>query len=828
MEIATKNNDSDNYAPRVEVQCYDNVHEKSRNEEQYVTHNTDEHLYRREHEEDIDANLSCDSFIDSEHEISNESDDSSSNSTDKDVDDDRPLLNVNMASLAIPVTFKNHISVKEELLKVIAVSMRHRLTYEATLAIMKCIDSQLVHRELPTTKKAFWAAFSRNESIVTRHMYCRKCKGYVGKENEPLQQCPCKACGPEQEKNWLSYFIQSSLVSQLQKLLAIPGIADSLRYRFTRSKEYPDAIEDIYDGEEYKKKTLPGAFLDNEYNFSLILNTDGCKVANSSNASAWPILLEIIELPPHARKRYMLLAGVWVDDQHPILNTLLQPIITELQVLSEEGVTWKPDGITPLISKFTTLICSVDSIARPALLRMTQFNGKYGCTFCYATGRSLPGKGGCRTYPVEENAPDRTDDEIRTHMHQAFEAESKVFGVKGPSVLMLLPEFDLSAGVVNESMHSVYLGVTKQVTEMILLGKADSPWYVGSPKECALIDERLMKIRPPNRISRKPRPVATIKQWKTSEWRNWLLYYCLPCLEGVAKKQYHDHLALLSRAIFTLNKESINSEELNEARLLLKNFVHDFQKLFGIENMTFNIHLLTHLTNTVQNWGPLWSHNAFPFESWNKRIIDAVTSAKSRPLQIVTRFLMARFIDGAIYDPEVGQETREFINSILHGNKQMLERDNNASLPPVRFHGLGKETIRRPHDWESRLLRKAGYDCQNLRLFNRANINGNEYRCRGENEKTRFCNEFVYCNSSGFGEIIEIVHFYCDTAHICGLFVQRLRDIGRAFHAQHIRNVVETEKVLFIRVDDIKGPSLKIQTPNGLRCIRLSNSWETD
>ena len=99
----------------------------------------------------------------------------------------------------------------------------------------------------------------------------------------------------------------------------------------------------------------------------------------------------------------MLFAGAWVDE-HRILNTLLQPIITELQVLSEEGVTWKSDGITPVISKFTTLICSADSIARPALLRMTQFNGKYGCTFCYAPGRSLPGKGGCQTYPVEENA----------------------------------------------------------------------------------------------------------------------------------------------------------------------------------------------------------------------------------------------------------------------------------------------------------------------------------------------------------------------------------------------------------------------------------------
>ena len=187
METATKNNDTDNYAPRVEVQCYDNVHNKSRNKEHDVTHNTNEHLYRSEHEEDIDVNLSCDSFIDSKHEISSEPDDSSSSSTDEDVDDDRPFLNVSMASLVFPVTFKNHVTAKKELLKVIVVSMRHCLTYEATLAIMKCIDSKLVHRELPTTKKTFWAALSRNESIVTRHMYRRRCKGYVGKENEPLQ-----------------------------------------------------------------------------------------------------------------------------------------------------------------------------------------------------------------------------------------------------------------------------------------------------------------------------------------------------------------------------------------------------------------------------------------------------------------------------------------------------------------------------------------------------------------------------------------------------------------------------------------------------------------
>ena len=139
-------------------------------------------------------------------------------------------------------------------------------------------------------------------------------------------------------------------------------------------------------------------------------------MATSSNASAWPVLLEMIVLPPHARKRHTLLAGVWVDDKHPILNVLLRPIITELQYLFEDGITWKPDGIIPVTSKLITLIFSIDSITRPTLLRMTQFKGQYGCTFCYATGRSLPGKGGCRVYPVKDHASDRTDDEICTHM----------------------------------------------------------------------------------------------------------------------------------------------------------------------------------------------------------------------------------------------------------------------------------------------------------------------------------------------------------------------------------------------------------------------------
>ena len=35
------------------------------------------------------------------------------------------------------------------------------------------------------------------------------------------------------------------------------------------------------------------------------------------------------------------------------------------------------------------------------------------------------------------------------------------------------------------------------------------------------------------------------------------------------------------------------------------------------KNVTMNVHLVSHLADCVQNWGPLWSYTCFVFESMN-------------------------------------------------------------------------------------------------------------------------------------------------------------------------------------------------------------------
>ena len=67
--------------------------------------------------------------------------------------------------------------------------------------------------------------------------------------------------------------------------------------RFERETT-PGCVADVYDGEEYKKH---GDFLAEPGNVSLLLNTDGVKMFNSSVVDLWPIWLVVNELPPHER-----------------------------------------------------------------------------------------------------------------------------------------------------------------------------------------------------------------------------------------------------------------------------------------------------------------------------------------------------------------------------------------------------------------------------------------------------------------------------------------------------------------------------------------------
>src|SRR5207249_4522574 len=139
-------------------------------------------------------------------------------------------------------------------------------------------------------------------------------------------------------------------------------------------------------------------------------------------------------------------------------------------------------------------------------------------------------------------------------------------------------------------------------------------------------------------FTRLPRSVRTRRFWKASEWKHWLLFYCIPCLSGLIPDRYLAHYSNIVNATYILLKQEISEVDLTQAEAMLTNFNHQTQTLYGYACMTFNVHQILHFAKSVKKLGPTLSHSGFPFEGNMGKLPNMVTAAKGAPKQIVNRY----------------------------------------------------------------------------------------------------------------------------------------------------------------------------------------------
>ncbi|XP_075534347.1 uncharacterized protein LOC142568171 [Dermacentor variabilis] len=389
---------------------------------------------------------------------------------------------------------------------------------------------------------------------------------------------------------------------------------------------------------------------------TIVINTDGSPLYKSSNSSIWPIQFIVNELPPRERLQHVGLGGLWYGTRHPDMLLFLDKFVDMVRRIGT--LTWEHASGT-VTSAVHVICCSVDSPARALVCNQLQFNGHFGCQWCLACGQH---EQGAFRYVDTEPAQERVSLGVLKDMKRAMELQIPVNGLKGLSPLVNLPEFDLVHGQAVEYMHCILLGVTRRIADLWFdPSNSQEAFYLGSPSLVAKVDARLTTICPPDLITRLPRSLRERAFWKAAEWRNWLLYYSLPCCLGVLHSRYWSHFALLVEAIFTLLTEELSPGDLTHAypncrrvsstklyqssqgpRNLLQRFVGRTAGLYGVKSLTFNVHLLQHITSSVKNLGPLWSHSAFVFEGGNGTLLKHVTAAKGVPSQIIERIAMSQ------------------------------------------------------------------------------------------------------------------------------------------------------------------------------------------
>ncbi|CAN7948710.1 unnamed protein product, partial [Ixodes pacificus] len=244
-------------------------------------------------------------------------------------------------------------------------------------------------------------------------------------------------------------------------------------------------------------------------------------------------------------------------------------------------------------------------------------------------------------------------------MELALQGGVSVNGVKGPSPLANLPHFNLVWVFSVDYMHGVLLGVARQFTD-----------YLFNSTNCHenfyIVNKRLLSIRPPHCVTRLPRPVGDRNFWKANKWRQWLLFYCLPCTLGFLPHCFWNHLGCLVEAIQILLSQELSPRQLEHAGTLLQRFVARAEQLYNKEScMTYNLHQLLHIQQVVEQMGPLWAHSAFVFESGNGKLVKSVTAAKGVPQQIVERVVAAQELQQLLTCVPLHEATKNLCQEML-------------------------------------------------------------------------------------------------------------------------------------------------------------------
>lgn len=522
---------------------------------------------------------------------------------------------------------KSNKTVKDVMTMLTGIHIRHTITDECKLSITEMIKilagPDFYH--LNISKYRFREMFDPPDEEIMFHYYCDKCYKSIlystSKKQFKRTTVVCSRCSVQFVLTLKStnYFIILDLKYQLSLLFKNSSIKKEILTYMNQIKEKrcnPERsknICDIHDGELSEEINSSEDFY-----FTYNVGNDGAPLSSSGKQGGWPLGAVPNFLSPKLRSKFYILCGMLTCSEEPktdlLANLFFDKFIDQVIILHEDGLK-----ITNLDSeeetiKFCPVSFDVDSVCRPILQSRLQFNGHYGCSWCYHFGNYVK-KLGIR-YKNEEN-----DSDIRTHeSHKqdvaAVEESHKrdVRGVKGYSSLLRIPFINIVWSFPLDYLHCILLGIDQYLYKLWTQSKSKSPFKLNK-RDIKTIDERLSSIRRSQDIHRHQGEFRKKLKWKGSQIKFWMLDCAIPCLKGVLHVDALRHYALLITTLHTLLKTNITEEDLNKCERDAITFVTYFEIYYGGNNVTFNVHSLLHVVRSVKYSGPLWSHSTFPFES---------------------------------------------------------------------------------------------------------------------------------------------------------------------------------------------------------------------
>jgi predicted metallopeptidase len=594
-------------------------------------------------------------------------------------------------------------------------------------------------------------ALEPNEVVL--YFHCKQCDGYQAAEFGAKESALCGRCDVILQDN--QFFIYIGIRHQLMNSLKVylHEIIEFQQKVHSRHATSPDTIRDIWDGHILKEMLKK---FEKDILLPLTVNTDGAAIYNSRSISIWPIQICQSFLPPEIRfkNENLLLVGLYVGQGAPNMNSYFYPFFTEITALEDEKIYMSRNGkefsFQPILSH-----CVVDLQAKTKVQGIKPCNSHCACTYCLHPGESIPNlTRGCFIRYLFEELPSPLRKHIETVEVMLRVKDSKpINGIEKMSCFGRLQNFDIIFSFMYDYMHQILLGPVKLLLHAWFDKKNSNEWFYVTPKRQRIINSRLAKIKSLN-YSMNPRPIGELQKFKAKDFRNYLLYYIVPCFKGELPEKCMKNFQLLSAAIYILLGDNITAESVRFAKSKLMEFVKEFESLYGKQRVTMNIHLITHIPILVQLSGPLWAQSAFFFESNNGNLVKSIKGPTHVLSQITKKYLLQQqYRKKAVKHDDINQLT--------------LSQNINAKHNLAEIEHLRSE------------LKLPEY----TKFYKKMNIKKAVYTSAYYYRAKRTCNYVVHLSNDSIG----IIKFYLEQNDKCFAYIQKCTQVNIIDHVIQIK-----------------------------------------
>ena len=426
------------------------------------------------------------------------------------------------------------------------------------------------------------------------------------------------------------------------------GFLNNCEHWRDRMSSMPQSyLGDIYDGRVWREFTSSsaGEFLVSPQCYLLTLNVDWFQPFIHTQYSVGAIYLTVQNLPRNQRYKdeNIILVGIIPGPSEPSLtmNSYLAPLVQELKQAWDTGLIVKTASNLSITIRLALSCIACDIPASRKVCGFLGHNATYGCNKCYKKFQYHVRGGMDYSGYNREEWTLRDCNLHRQHCRQILNETTKTnirkkeseFGVRY-SLLLSLPYFNPVRYTVVDVMHNLFLGTGKHVFKLWL------KLEVLTLDNLEEVDRRCKSFQVPHSIGRLPINIASnYGSFKASQWQTWITTYSPVVLKGIIPDIHLQCWLLFVRACNILSKRILKPDDVATADTFLLQFCRRFERLYGNENCTPNLHLHLHLKDCLLDYGPSHSFWCFSFERFNGLLGSFHTNRKSVEVQIMRKFV---------------------------------------------------------------------------------------------------------------------------------------------------------------------------------------------